>query len=105
MDTEVTPVERLARRLCKVLPPGQPIGRDMLEAMLAQIDRAERRYSTSAKARRLLRQRAGDVDKAIDLAAFMGWVRVTPNACLLTEAGAEFARRTRVGVQRRRQIF
>jgi hypothetical protein len=105
MDGEVTPVERLARRLCKTLPQGQPISRRLLETMLAEIDRVEWRRSHSARARRHLRRRDGDVDKAIDLAALMGWMRVTPEACMLTEAGALFARRTRIGVQRRRQIF
>ena len=106
IDVGVTPVERLARRLCKLLPPGQPISRGALETMLEQIDHADRRASTISKIRRRMSyRRDGDIEKAVDLAAVRGWVRITPEACMLTEAGALFARRSRVGVQRRRQFF
>jgi hypothetical protein len=102
---EFSPVERLARRVCKALPPGRAMNRVVLESLVAQVNQADQRATSSRKARRALVLRTGDFDKALDLAVHMGWVEATPELCTLTADGERFARKSRVGVQRRRSLF
>jgi hypothetical protein len=102
---ECSPVERLARRVCKALPTGRAMSRVVLESLVAQVNQAEQRATTSRKARRALTLRDGDFDKALELAVCMGWVQATADDCLLTADGERFARKSRVGVQRRRSVF
>jgi hypothetical protein len=105
VTVEFSPVERLARRVCKALPNGRAVSRVVLESLVAQVNQAEQRATTSRKARRALTLHDGDFDKALELAVSMGWVETTPDTCTLTSDGEQFARKSRVGVQRRRSVF
>jgi hypothetical protein len=81
------------------------MNRVLLESLVAQVNQAEQRSTTSRKARRALALRDGDFAKALELAVCMGWVEATSDACTLTADGERFARKSRVGVQRRRSMF
>jgi hypothetical protein len=98
----LNPVERLARRLCKELPPGRAVCRIELHDTL---ERQALRHSMSRKLRRASKIVEGDFERAVELAVVMGWVEATPQACRLTADGAEFAKRTRVGVHRTRSLL
>lgn len=105
MTLQFNSVERLARRVCKALPSGRALSRVVLESLVTQVSQEEHRTTTSRKARRALVLRDGDFERALDLAVSMGWVVATVEACRLTADGEKFARRSRVGVQRRRSIL
>jgi len=105
MNLELNPVERLARRLCKALPPEGSLTLAEVQDRLALDSQKAQRFTTTGKVRRNLRRHEGQFAEALDLAVAMGWVQATADACMLTAAGIAFARRTRAGTPRRRSFF
>jgi hypothetical protein len=95
---EVSPVERLARQICK------DIGACSVSTIELRSRLAARRVASAAALRRnhwrLLK--AADFDDALAHAQSSGWVVETEGCVCLTEAGSALARRSRVGVRRAR---
>lgn len=104
MRIDINPVERLARRLCRALPPDAAMSLAELKERLSLESQEAKRFATRLRTRRLQGQE-GDFAEALDFAVASGWVSATFESCMLTEAGIAFARHSRVGAQRRRSIF
>jgi hypothetical protein len=99
-DRNVNPVQRLARQLCKALPAG--VVADM--TLLRTLAKREVPQTLSAGWRSRLQQEAGDIDRAVALAISNGWLSATGGSFVLTSAGAQFAKRSRVGHRRQRLL-
>jgi hypothetical protein len=99
-DRNVNPVQRLARQLCKALPAG--VVADM--TLLRTLAKREVPQTLSAGWRSRLQQEAGDIDRAVALAISNGWLSATGGSFVLTSAGAQLAKRSRVGHRRQRLL-
>lgn len=100
----VSPVERLARQMCKLLSDMPPIDRADLQERLVREARIDT-FRLAAKWRRRIAPRAGDFVRAVELAQERGWIVEHDGAVSLTERGQDLARRSRVGHLRSRTTF
>jgi hypothetical protein len=102
-DQNVTPVERIARQICKLLSSGT--GATVQELRARAVSRAPEPHLVSAKWRHRRQPREADFDKAIELAVSSGWLVNREGMISLTPAGSQLGRRSRVGARRVRRAF
>ena len=93
-DQDINRVERLARRICKSVPEGIALEGAELHRLIntdCRLGRVSRAW------RQQMRAAAEDIPKAVDLALSSGWLVEEGGRFALTSAGAEVAKRSRVG--------
>lgn len=97
MKREITPNERRARVICKLLWQDRTLRLETLRSLSGQ----EQSRASGVRHSRLGRT-GGDFDQAVAIGIEMGWLIQGPEGLELTAAGVDIARRTRAGVRRSR---
>jgi hypothetical protein len=100
MRRELSPVESLAKLLCKALHERPAMTREELAQAVVQ----QSRLARSDRARRRLEEQVAEFEPALQLAVANGWLVAASGAFELTELGATCARRSRAGRRRARQL-
>jgi hypothetical protein len=102
-DRGVTPIERLARQVCKLLLREETaLSLAILQEQLGQGD--PERHRVSGAWRRKSGPKPGDFDKALALAVSNGWLLQDEQGARLTTEGAALARKSRAGRRRSRHV-
>jgi hypothetical protein len=103
-DRGVTPIERLARQVCKLLLREETVlSPAVLQDQLGE-QAGQERHRVSGAWRRKSGAKPGDFDKALALAVSNGWLLQDEQGVRLTTEGAALARKSRAGRRRSRHV-
>ena len=96
-----SPIERLARLICKAAAELEPVNRAELRVLVTPPQSISRRITRRWIGRRI---DPANFDDALAMAIANRWVRETDESVLLTGIGAEVARKSRSGYHRPRPV-